>query len=146
MNPLHYQSEAMAKEANQKTIREYNEGLPDVKATRFTNGLIGLVDEVGELSELRKKWLEYRGEEPTKEQILEECGDVLWRTSQILTAFDLNLAQAMVANLKKLGNVRYKDTICNPEDAKEENRDREAEAREVSKVLEADRNYVDQDR
>ena len=145
MNPTEYQERALRKEADQYEIHLYvGESNPEV-ATRFTNGVIGLVDEVGELAALRKRWLEYQQGPPKKLEILEECGDVLWRTSQILKAFGLTLEQAMEANLAKLEKVRYKDTVCNPHDAAEHNRDRKAEMDEVRKAIAEDDgvNYED---
>lgn len=138
ITPNEYQQRAMKKEADQYAIHKFvNEAFPGI-ATRFTNGLVGLVDEVGELAALRKKWLEYRQDMPKKEEVLEECGDVLWRVSQILKAFNLTLEQAMEANLAKLEKVRYKDTVCNPHDAAESNRNREEEMNEVRKMIAED--------
>ena len=136
MGPNDYQQRALAKEANQERIRDhvYRQG---VKATRFSNGIRGLTDEVGELADLEKRWLEYQGKEPTQVQVLEECGDVLWRVSQILASFGLTLDQAMEANLAKLEGVRYKVGICNPHDAAEENRNREAEAMVVQNTIDS---------
>lgn len=145
ITPNEYQVRAMKKEADQGLIHEYVSEMYYGTATRFTNGLVGLTDEVGELAALRKKWLEYRQGPPKKEEILEECGDVLWRTSQILKAFNLTLEQAMEANLAKLEKVRYKDKVCNPHDAAEENRNREEEMNEVRKMIAEDDgvNYED---
>lgn len=134
MGPNEYQKRAMKKEADQGELTSHVFKSGDV-ATRFTNGLIGLTDECGELAALRKRWLEYQGEVPKQSEILEECGDILWRTSQILLAFGLTLDQAMQANILKLEKVRYKDVVCNPEDAKEENRDRKGEAAAMDDIL-----------
>lgn len=134
MNPNEYQQRAMAKEADQVWLSDWvwQQGR---LASEFTNGLIGLTDECGELASLRKRWLEYEGKQPTQAEILEECGDVLWRTTQILKAFGLTLEQAMEANLAKLEGVRYKDgKVCNPHDAAEENRDRKSELDCVEEV------------
>lgn len=133
MDPNKYQQLALEKEANQLDLLEhvYEQG---VQGTAFSNGVNGLVNEVGELSDLKKRWLEYRGMKPQPHEILEECGDVLWRTAQVLNAFGLTLEQAMEANIEKLHKVRYKDTVCNPHDAAEENRDRKGEADCVEEV------------
>ena len=133
MDPNKYQQLALEKEASQAQIHEHvcSQG---VCGTRFTNGVNGLTNECGELADLRKRWLEYQGLPPQAHEVLEECGDVIWRTTQILATFNLTLEQAMEANIKKLHEVRYKDTVCNPTDAAEENRDRVAEALAVRKI------------
>lgn len=138
MKPNDYQDRALSKEADQYEIHLYVAESSPEAATRFTNGLVGLVDEVGELSALRKRWLEYQQGVPKQEDVLEECGDVIWRVSQILRAFDLTLEQAMRANLAKLEKVRYKDNKCNPIEAAEENRNREAEMNEVRRAMAED--------
>lgn len=139
MNPNEYQERAMAMEADQEELLHYRTEC-GVTAVRFDNGLTGLVDEVGELSAVKKRWLEYQ--KPLTEEIrmnvLEECGDVLWRTSQILKAFGFTMEQAMAVNLAKLEEVRYKNTKCNPVDAAEENRDRAAEAEAMARKLKAE--------
>lgn len=116
-----YQAFALSKEADQEAInaRRVSYG---VKACRLENGLRGLTDEVGELAGQVKGWIEY-GRPLDEHNILEECGDVLWRTSQILAAVGYTLEQAMRANLGKLA-VRYAGR-CN--DAEANNRNLEAE-------------------
>lgn len=121
MNGNEYMVLALKKEASQTKIREriYAAG---IQATRMDNGLRGLMDEVGELAGAVKGWLEY-GRPLDTQNILEECGDVLWRTSQILLAAGYTLEEAMKANLRKL-NVRF-ETAC--VDHAEADRNREAE-------------------
>lgn len=121
MAPNEYQDRALAKEADQETIRQrvYSKG---VQATRLQNGLTGLTDEVGELAGAVKGWLEY-GRTLDETNILEECGDVLWRTCQILRGIDKTLDDAMTANLRKL-DARYKAACV---DHVEADRNREAE-------------------
>jgi len=129
MNAIEYQFLAMEKEANQCELHAwYNQ--QGVTATRLTNGIRGLTDEVGELNAAAKKWLEYK--QPLDEvNIMEEVGDCLWRLAQICKAVDITLSEAMDANIRKLDR-RYKDK-CTPEESKEENRDREAERKTLMK-------------
>lgn len=121
LTPNEYMTLALAKEADQGKIRERIFAI-GIQATRMDNGLRGLTDEVGELAGAVKGWLEY-GRPLDTQDILEECGDVLWRTSQILLAAGYTLEEAMKANLRKL-NVRFKGAAT---DHAEEDRNREAE-------------------
>lgn len=126
MTPNQYQEAALAKEADQTVIRQrvYNSG---TTATRLENGLRGLTNEVGEIADIVKGWLEY-GKPLNTVGLLEECGDVLWRTCQILRAVGMTMEQAMEANLAKLG-IRYKDRCT---DAEAANRNTEAELAAVA--------------
>lgn len=131
MNPNEYQSKALQKEADQSHLTQYVNQAGD-QATRFTNGIIGLTDEVGELAAIRKSWLEQE-RQPDPMHVLEECGDVLWRTCQILASFNLTLQEAMESNLAKL-NHRYKARLT-PEEAHESNRDRPLEAQKIIETV-----------
>lgn len=123
MNANEYQKLAMQKEASQWEIHKRAMDL-GIIGTRVENGLRGLVDEVGEIASCVKKWKEY-GQPLDRYNLLEEIGDCLWRLSQIASAVDVTLEQAMQANLRKL-KVRYVEALTNEEAA---NRDLEAEAR-----------------
>jgi len=125
MTPNEYQELAMSKEADQEAIRQrvYSHG---IQATRLENGLRGLTDEVGELAGAVKAWLEY-GKPLDVSNVLEECGDVLWRTAQILLAIDCSMGQAMEANLRKL-SVRYEGRCTDSEAA---NRNLKAERQAI---------------
>jgi len=134
MSPNDYMKQAMRTEAPQPMILvRYNQLSANeaVKAIEASNALRGLTDEVGELASVHKKWLEYGGAEPDPTNILEECGDILWRTCQMLKAYDLNLEDAMKANLRKLSghaDSRYTDGFSNEAALK---RDVEAETRRL---------------
>lgn len=122
MSPNQYQELAMQKEADQKVI--YNRLVEaGVFASRLHNGVRGLSDEVGELNACLKSWIEY-GKPLNLDNVLEECGDVLWRTAQILTTVGYTLQEALEANLRKL-NVRYEEGFTEKE---ANNRNLEAEA------------------
>lgn len=128
MTPNEYQSAAMSKEADQERIRQriFSEGL---MATRLENAVRGISDESGELSGAIKRWLEY-GQALDRANVIEECGDILWRVSQALLAIGATLEEAMEANLRKL-NVRYAGRLTEHE-AAEHNRDRSAESTALS--------------
>lgn len=128
MDVKDYQRLAMAKEADQAAIRDwvYSQG---ILATRLNNAARGLADDAGEVNGCIKKWLEYQ--QPLDEvNLLEEVGDCLWRLTQICQALGWTLEDVMAANLRKL-NVRY-EVRCNPTEAAEENRDRNAERRAIA--------------
>lgn len=125
MNPNEYQKAALTKQADQSSISAwvYSEGR---MATQLNNAARGIAEEAGECNAVVKRWLEYK-KPLDRERGLDEAGDVLWRVAQYLDALGYTMEDAMVANLKKLG-VRYKEGFTN-EEAADENRDREAEAK-----------------
>lgn len=106
MKPNEYQTLAMETQADQEVLHTW-QMTQGVKATQLQNGVRGLTDEVGELNAALKRWLEYK-KELDEGNLLEECGDVLWRTTQILTAIGKTLEEAMESNLRKLG-IRYEE-------------------------------------
>lgn len=126
MTPNEYMELALSKEADQEKIRR-RVAAYGTQATRLENGLRGLTNEVGELADVVKGWLEY-GRPLDTSNVLEECGDVLWRTSQILRAVGMTLEQAMGANLRKL-SIRYEGR-CTDEEANNRNLEAEREALE----------------
>jgi NTP pyrophosphatase (non-canonical NTP hydrolase) len=127
-----YQQRAMETEADQTVIlhRFLDMGKSEqLRATRLSNGIRGLSDEIGELNSALKKWLEY--DQPLdRENIIEEVGDCLWRLAQIAKSCNFDLEEAANANIHKLQKVRYKDGYSD-EAAAEENRNREAESAEM---------------
>jgi len=134
MKPNEYQRAALTTEADQMEIllRYKQMSHTDlITAVELSNGVRGLSDEVGELNGALKKWLEY-GKALDVTNILEECGDCLWRVCQILNAVDLTMEQAMEANLRKLSgskDARYNEGFSND---KALNRDTEAERRRLT--------------
>lgn len=77
------------------------------KAMQLDNGARGLSDEVGEVSAVVKKHIEY-GQPLDRENLLEEVGDCFWRLHQICDAAGITFADAMSFNIKKLAK-RYPD-------------------------------------
>lgn len=123
----------MAKEADQQVLTEYA-AKQGVLATRLNNAVRGLADDCGEVNGVIKRWLEYQ--QPLDvPNLIEEVGDCLWRLAQICHAVNVDLSEVMEANLLKLEGVRYEDTICNPHDAAEENRNRVAEREVIEQVI-----------
>lgn len=106
MQPNEYMKAALAKEADQERIyrRRVELGVP---MSRLENGLRGLENEVGELADIVKGVVEY-GRPLDPIHVIEECGDALWRISQVLASVGGTLEGAMAANLRKLA-VRFKD-------------------------------------
>lgn len=128
MKGREYQELAMRTMADQTVIATRIQTL-GVKAVQLDGGLRGLTDEVGEIASAVKKYLEYN--QPLNERnVLEECGDAIWRIAQILDAVGFTVEDAMVANIAKL-SIRYPDRYTD-ELAAESNRRRDEE----EKVLE----------
>jgi NTP pyrophosphatase (non-canonical NTP hydrolase) len=92
-------------------------------AVRLDNAARGLADEVGEISGVVKKYIEY-GRPLDVPNALEEAGDVLWRLDQFCRACGFTLQAAMEANVRKLA-ARYPDKYSDEACA---NRDKAAEA------------------
>lgn len=125
MTPNEYQTLALAKEKDQLQVFE-RFILGGTTAMRMQNGFNGLANEVGELAEIIKKWIEY-GRPLDTTALIEEVGDCLWRLCQISKAGGFTLETAMLANLRKL-DIRYKDR-CTDEEAV--NRNLEAERKSL---------------
>lgn len=143
MTPNEYMDRALAKEADQQEIHIWV-AKQGPNATRLNNACRGLADDCGELNGAAKKWLEYQ-QPLDKANVIEEIGDCLWRLAQACKAVGVTMEEVMVANLRKLEEVRYKDTICNPHDAKESSRDRKLEAQKiVEAVVNVRKEIIDQ--
>lgn len=67
--------------------------------------LFGLATEVGELTDLYKKYMAY-GKEFEPKDIRNEMGDILWYLANLATLEGLTLEEIMEANIQKL-RVRY---------------------------------------
>ncbi len=119
---------AMRTMADQETIRnrlnECGNWLTPHGKMQLLNGLVGLVDEVGELASATKKHIEYNQPFDVT-NVKEEIGDCFWRLAQICDAVGLSFEQCMQANIDKLQK-RYPEKFSD-EQAAEENRDRAAE-------------------
>ncbi len=77
------------------------------KGKNFIYPTLGLVGEAGEVAEKIKKVLrDNQGiiDQPRKEEIAKELGDVLWYLAQIATELGLSLEEVAKGNLKKLSS------------------------------------------
>ncbi len=132
MNWQEYQEAAMRTQADQRVILNRLIALGP-KAMQFDNAVTGLSDEVGELNNAKKKWIEY-GQELDVTNVKEEVGDCLWRLNQICTALGLTLEECAQSNILKLASrypEKYSDHL-----AAESNRNREAERETLGDVIE----------
>ena len=141
MLPNEYQSLAVRSQADQQVILNRLYALGS-KAMQADNAYRGLCNDIGELGDPIKKWIEY-GQELNlydKGGIKEEAGDVLWRLAQLLDAVGLTLEECMEANIQKL-KIRYPEGYSDF-NAAEENRDRDKEqtayAEPVAPVMQHD--------
>jgi NTP pyrophosphatase (non-canonical NTP hydrolase) len=94
------------------------------------HGLIGCMNELGELTTLVQKWIWYGKpftEEELRAKVKDEAGDLLWHFSQVLRRFGLTFEELMEGNIAKL-KARYPDAGWCALRAAEENRDRKNEA------------------
>lgn len=134
MNWQEYQEAATRTQADQQLIldRLHKNGPTFMQ---LINGVVGLTNEVGELSEAVKKTVEY-GQTLDAINVKEEVGDCLWRLNQICTALGLTLeecAQGNIAKLAKRYPEKYSDHL-----AAEANRNREAERNSLENICPED--------
>jgi NTP pyrophosphatase (non-canonical NTP hydrolase) len=97
---------------------------------RLTHAVIGIQGECGELASALEKWI-YYGQSLDIVNIKEELGDMLWYISLACNSTGLTLDDVMESNLRKLQS-RYPEKYVGHL-AIEENRDREAERRELER-------------
>lgn len=72
-----------------------------LKDPRVVHGIVGVLTEGGELAEALGASIEL-GAEIDRENIVEECGDVLWYVAVLLDAIGVDLETVMEANIEKL--------------------------------------------
>jgi len=115
-----YQDQALTTMADQYGIHQRLVSLGP-QAVQLNNGLTGLTNEVGEIADVVKAYIEYGRplQIDGKGGLREEVGDALWRLSQICDAAGLTMEECAEANLVKLG-IRYEDGFT---DEKANNRD-----------------------
>lgn len=129
-----YQKLAMRTMADQEAIRQriYTLG---PKAVQLDSALRGLMDEVGEIANAVKKYIEY-GQPLDENNLLEEAGDVFWRTAQLLDAIGMTVEEAMNSNIAKLQKrypMQYSDEL-----AEESNRKRQEERAVVEQFMKSE--------
>ena len=71
----------------------------------LTEGVMGLAGEVGEFTELIKKWL-FHSKTIDLNHAKKELGDVLWYVAMVADTMGWSLEEIMQTNIKKLEN-RY---------------------------------------
>lgn len=91
---------------------------------------LGISGETGELAGAIEKYM-YYGQDFNRRNVIEELGDLLWYIAEACDAIGVDMETVMRLNIVKLQDKfkgRYKEAGFDPEAAKEENRDRKAEA------------------
>lgn len=71
------------------------------------NGVLGLVGETGEFTDMIKKWVFHR-HKLDQEHLKKELGDIMWYIAMICHAFEFDLDEIMQMNIDKL-KARYPD-------------------------------------
>lgn len=88
--------------------QEYAKFVQEMKAKDFSppeqdglHGFIGLTSEVGELADLYKKSM-WRGRGISRDEIIDEVGDVIYYVELLLSSVGSSLPEAMEKNFLKL--------------------------------------------
>jgi len=71
------------------------------------NGILGLCGETGEVADQIKKHL-YQGHELSREDLINELGDVCWYIAQLASSMGTDLNTVLEKNIEKL-RLRYPD-------------------------------------
>lgn len=107
MNANEYQIKAMRTKADPGLIlTRLATHIEAQRVMQLLVGLNGLVNEVGELSEIVKASVEYGKGPVDKVHVTEEVGDCCWRLAQICDALGIRLEDCMEKNIAKLAK-RY---------------------------------------
>ena len=119
MNGKEYQVKAMRTNDGLGTERIMNmadnleqgveDNVPDtgIDLGGIINGLFGLSGEVGELTDMVKKWI-FHELNFDEEHAKKELGDVMWYVAMICESFNWSLDEIMQMNIEKLEK-RYPD-------------------------------------
>jgi NTP pyrophosphatase (non-canonical NTP hydrolase) len=107
MTPNEYQIQAartlMSSSEQAEAIIDSIKILPEL--SQMIVGGAKLCSEAGELNDTIVKHISY-GQELDHNNIIEECGDILWYVAMILTACQTTMEEAMHSNIEKL-RIRY---------------------------------------
>lgn len=82
-------------------------------AITFNHGVLGMLNELGELGGILQKWIYYGRDYAPAElraKVRDEAGDLLWHYTQILRAFGLTFEEVFETNQAKLRE-RYPDAF-----------------------------------
>jgi len=132
MDPDSYQADASRTRAPQdKVIYRIHELGNNCKGVQLLHAIIGMTGEIGEIAGAYEKFA-YYGQTLDESNLKEELGDVLWYIAEACDALGLSLQEVMKSNIRKLRS-RYPDKYAD-DLAKEDNRNREAEMKEVEYV------------
>lgn len=71
------------------------------KSIELIHAQFGICSESGELADALKKWLIY-GQQLDKQNIREECGDLMWYIALALKSVDMEMSETMLQNIEKL--------------------------------------------
>lgn len=94
-----------------ESFKEVIDRIDDTQIRLLHNG-IGLSGEAGELIDAIKKHVFYN--KPLDvENVVEECGDMLWYMTRLLKTLGFSLEDAMLHNHVKLNQKRYKKGYSN---------------------------------
>jgi len=105
--------------------------LLDTKTVRLAHAAQGMSTEVGEFTDVLKKWVFY-GKPVDEVNLEEELGDLMWYVAEAANALGADLGKIMATNIDKL-RARYPDRFTEF-DARNRNLDAER------KILEGDDN------
>lgn len=94
-------------------------------AMQMDNAARGLANDCGEVAEIVKNVIEYGRpfNDATRQHMIEELGDVLWRVNQMCGAIGVGMDEVAEANIRKL-TARYPEKYS---DEAANNRDKEKE-------------------
>ena len=65
------------------------------------NAVMGLSGEVGEVADLMKKHM-FQGHELSKEELINELGDIAWYLAEAATGLNIELDEILSKNIEKL--------------------------------------------
>lgn len=101
MTPNEYQQQASRTDKQDNEYCSFYNKLLFAYKDRLVHAHLGMSSETGEIGDCLKKHLVY-GQELDKENLIEECGDVMWYISLMLSALDVSLEDCMKQNIEKL--------------------------------------------
>lgn len=109
MSPNEYQSLAMRTndgDANYR-LRKARVDNTEYDVGGIINACLGLSGEVGEFTDMIKKWV-FHETELDIEHLKKECGDILWYAAMMCHSFGWKMEEIMKMNIEKL-KARYPD-------------------------------------
>lgn len=74
---------------------------PQTDIGGIVNACMGLPGEVGELTDMIKKWM-FHGHDLSIDDVKKECGDCLWYIAMICESFGFSMEEIAQKNINKL--------------------------------------------